>query len=143
MATLVDDKDFLSLSRWRWFYCADGYVRARICGKKVTMHRLINNTPDNLSTDHIDGNKLNNQRYNLRNATTSENGFNRKIKQQNNSSGYKGVTWHKQTKKWQAQIMVQGKQIYLGTFNEKRVAAYIYNEAAKKYHGTFARLNQL
>lgn len=90
--------------------------------------------------DHIDGNKLNNTRGNLRIASNAENKMNRD-KQSNNTSGYKGVSFHKKYKKWRAIIGIQGKSIHLGYFSDAVEAAKAYDDSARKYHGEFARTN--
>jgi len=71
-------------------------------------------------------------------CSTAENGRNRG-RQANNTSGYKGVTWRKDDNCWQAQIQINGKKIYLGRFDNPELAAEAYRQAAKKYHGEFAR----
>jgi len=90
--------------------------------------------------DHRDGNGLNNTRSNLRVATNAQNSQNKSIYKRN-KSGYKGVTWNSEGKKWVARIGFNGKYIYLGIFADIKDAARCYNEAALKYHGEFARLN--
>ncbi len=145
---LVDDADFEWLSQWAWYPNTNGYAArnhlredARETQSQVFMHREIVGTPKGMYTDHIDGNKLNNTRGNLRICSKNENGYNRG-RLANNQSGYKGV--HQQSKNaWVAQIRVQGKQIYLGSFNEAVKAARAYNKAAIKYHGEFAYLNKI
>jgi len=88
--------------------------------------------------DHKDGNPLNNKIENLRAATQSQNMGNSKMSNKN-TSGYKGVTWRKDTKKWLAQIMINGKHISLGSYAKKEEAADAYKNAAEKYFGVFAR----
>ena len=97
------------------------------------------NNPVNMEIDHKDENKLNNQRYNLRLATHSQNMINKKIRK-DNTSGYKGV--HITSGKYiLAHIRTGGKQIHLGSFIDIVSAAHAYDDAAKKYYGEFARLN--
>lgn len=88
--------------------------------------------------DHINGNSADNRIVNLREATRSQNAINRS-KQSNNRSGYKGVWKRKNLNSWVAQICVNKKNIRIGSFDspEKAYAAYV--EAAKKYHGEFAK----
>lgn len=79
---LVDDEDFERISRWKWYCCSRGYAARSIReGKKVRMirmHRILNNTNSELHTDHIDGDRLNNQKDNLRSCTHAENMRHRK-----------------------------------------------------------------
>jgi hypothetical protein len=109
---------------------------------KVLMHRVITNAQTGMSVDHINGNKLDNRRANLRLCNSSENSRNRSLASIN-TSGYKGVTWHKQTQKWQAQIEVNGRNIHLGLHQSVILAAIAYNNAALKYFGEFAKLNAI
>lgn len=88
--------------------------------------------------DHINGNPSDNRWSNLRVGTQSQNLCNRG-KQKNNTSGYKGVTFHRQSKKWQAKICFQGAKKSLGLFSDKRDAHAAYVAAAAKLHGDFAR----
>jgi len=87
--------------------------------------------------DHVDMIRGNNQRYNLRIATHTQNMWNRPA-QKNNTSGYKGVTWHRQALRWQARIRANKKTISLGLFDTPREAHEAYKTAADKYHGEFA-----
>ena len=121
---------------------SDGYYRIKINGKEYVSHRLAwlymtGEWPTN-EIDHIDLNKLNNKWKNLREATHSQNMANVALLS-NNTSGYKGVFWHKQNLKWMVQIKVNNKRIYLGSFVNKEDAVEAYKKAAKKYFGEFAR----
>lgn len=106
------------------------------------MHQLVMGTQlgDGQQIDHVDGNGLNNQRSNLRFATTQQNMANRQA-MSGGSSSYKGVHWDKRTQKWRAQISVNGKQRHLGVFTDELEAAQAYDKAALEAHGEFARLN--
>lgn len=148
---LVDDKDYEALMKWKWFYLTSpisklGYAArtVKVNGKRkhILMHRVILNTPFGYQTDHVNGDGLDNRKVNLRIATRSQNQCNTN-KRQDNTSGFKGVSWHKQNKRWQAYIGLKAKQIYLGLFKDKDEAALAYNEAAIKLHGEFAHLNQI
>ena len=90
--------------------------------------------------DHKNGDKLNNAISNLRLATPSQNQANTN-KQNNNTSGHKGVHWNKRNKKWVAKIGINGKGIYLGCFTNIDDAASAYDNAAQNYFGEFARLD--
>lgn len=145
---LVDDKDHEWASQWKWSAMVLGKrvyaVRAGkiLSGGRITiyLHREILKAPIGVDVDHINGDGLDNRRSNLRLATRSENMGNRPM-QANNSSGFKGVTWNKKLNKWQAQIKGRGRSITLGCFDNLEEAALIYDEAARKYFGEFARLN--
>lgn len=147
---LVDDEDYDRLVAMGKWYFRHGYavknIYERINGKKtwrnVHMHRVVANTPFGMFTDHINRNGLDNRKVNLRFCTFEENMRN-KIKYSNNTSDYKGVTWHKGTKKWHAQLQIKNKRLHLGDFICKHEAARAYNAAALKHHGQFARLNEI
>lgn len=106
----------------------------------LTLHRTVMGLKprDPRVVDHQDGNPANNCRSNLRVCTQSENTRN-KIKPYNNTSGYKGVSWHKTAKKWQTQIQINKKPIYLGLYNTPEEAYAAYCQASEKYHGEYGR----
>lgn len=88
--------------------------------------------------DHIDGNSTNNLIENLRPSTQSQNIANSKLRK-NNTTGFKGVSFRKDSNKWTAQIMVNGKHISLGSHATKKLAFEAYVIGSKKYFGEFAR----
>lgn len=88
--------------------------------------------------DHINGVKDDNRLSNLREATNAENMRN-VGKQSHNTSGLKGVSWHKRTKKWRADIKENGKRIWLGLYDCPAAASFLYQINADKIHGKFAR----
>jgi len=88
--------------------------------------------------DHVNGAKDDNRLINLREATTAQNMRN-VGKQSHNTSGFKGVSWHKLRNKWRSDIKINGKQLSLGLFNTPEEAYLAYCDAAKKLHGDFAR----
>jgi len=88
--------------------------------------------------DHIDNNPLNNKIENLRECTLSQNSQNQKLKS-NNTSRIKNVTWHKRVKKWQVQIMINGKNKYFGVYEDLHLAELVATEARIKYYAEFAR----
>ena len=107
---------------------------------KEQMHRLINNTPDELDTDHINGDPLDNRKENLRSVTKSQNHQNRR-KRQKLSSNYKGVHWDKHHKSWRAQIHFDGNQRIIGRFKSEIEAAEEYDREAINEFGKYACLN--
>lgn len=143
----VDDDMYEYLSQWKWYAikARTTFYAVRNIGhspfqKRVWMHRVIMNTPNEMDTDHWDGNGLNNQRDNLRVCTNTQNQAN-KNKQTNNTSGHKGVFWN--LGKWHAKIGVNGQVVHLGTFSNIEDASRAYDEAAQKYFGEFARINNV
>ena len=139
---IVDNKDFKFLNQWKWYLSDSGYALRnqhikieinKYSSKIIRMHRLINKTPKNLFTDHINQNKLDNRRINLRTVTKSQNGINRP-KQANNSSGVKGVTCHNSGRGWTSEIMIRGKRVYLGYYNNLVSAITARKKAEQKYH---------
>lgn len=120
-----------------------GYHKVQINNKKYLLHRIIfqmfyGYMPKIL--DHIDSNPSNNRIENLREATHSQNCFNRS-KPIHNTSGIKGVNWHNSTKKWEVRVMIFGKRLNFGRFNNLELAELVAIEARDKYHGKFANNN--
>lgn len=103
----------------------------------VRMHNVITGLS---YVDHVNGDGLDNRRSNLRPATHGQNMANKR-RYRNNTSGFKGVTWHGQRERWQARLWSDGKQHYLGLHDTAEAAARAYDEAASSLFGTFARLN--
>lgn len=133
---LVDDEDYVELSKYRW--CAAKsektfYVSRHspsVKGKRHTllMHRVIMHPPEDMEIDHINGNGLDNQKVNLRIVTTRQNGQNR---HQKKTSKYPGVSWNKELMSWCANIQIKGRKRYLGAFNDEKKAADAYQTACK------------
>jgi len=140
---LVDDDMYDYLMQWKWTF-SGGYTyrvkTIRGISKKIWMHREVNGTAPGTYTDHIDGNRLNNTRSNLRTCTYAQNNKNA-VKRKDNKSGYRGVYWEKGMDKWRVVINNDGKRITIGYFDDILVAASAYNKHAKILHGDFARLN--
>jgi len=120
---------------------ADGYSVIRIDGSLYRTHRIVflmhhGYLPDYI--DHADGNRLNNTIDNLREATASENAYNKPV-QSNSASGVKGVRWHKQIKHWCVEIQVNKVKHYLGIYKDLELAELVATEARNLYHGNFAK----
>lgn len=121
-----------------------GYVYIGFDNKLLAAHRLAfvlmtGIWPENL-VDHINQVRHDNRWVNLRPATNAENKRNGKL-HRDNTSGYMGVTWNKARKKWRSQIRTGLARLHLGLFDTPELAAIAYNEAARKYHGSFATQN--
>ena len=143
---VVDDSDYEWLSQWSWAYERYAVRSTRKNEgpprRRVYMHRMILQNTDQI--DHIDGDKLNNSRVNLRPCTHSTNGQNSRPRKKRAaiSSSYKGVNWHQKSGKWRAVIAVNGECCHIGLFESETDAATAYNFAAEKYFGEFAKLNE-
>lgn len=118
----------------------DGYLSAKIKGKSYLVHRLIwlyvyGYFPK--SIDHKNGVRTDNRLSNLRLADNDENVMNQPLKS-NNTSGFKGVSWHKIMGKWLAYITHKGVRMRLGYYHDINEAARVVAEARDRLHGEFA-----
>lgn len=148
--TKVSLHRFDELNKYNWQFMGFGH-RKRVyrnasqeeirCGSKknIAMHRQIMNFPE-YEVDHIDRDPLNNTDTNLRVASTLQNSYNRG-KRKNTSSKYKGVSFDQGTKKWQSNVTVAKKRVYLGLYESEEYAAKVRDGAAIALHKEFAVLN--
>lgn len=145
----VDTADFADVSRWNWcaspggnglVYVARGRTpeERRATGKHapVLLHRYLMGEPDE-DIDHKNLNTLDNRRENLRKANSTQNGSNSRSR--GGSSKFKGVSGRRD--RWHADIRVNYKTTHLGKFDSEEAAARAYDEAARRLHGEFARVN--
>ena len=109
-------------------------------GKIEQVSRLILNLSDAFFVDHINGDHLDNRKCNLRIATVKENSRNAGIRN-DNTSGFKGVSFFRRRGKYRAYINIDQKQKHLGYFDDPEEAARAYDEAARSYFGEFACVN--
>lgn len=145
---LVDENDYQYLKKWYWRTDGQGYAM-RTEGtaykgtlKRIYLHRLIMDFPKKpLEIDHINGNRLDNRRENLRICTKRQNLLNRLKSKNKKTSKYIGVNFRKERKVWRATIKINGKQISIGSFNNERHAAMARDIWAKELFGEFAKLN--
>lgn len=136
---LCSPQDFARLSEYLWDFMKTGYAGTHSEGRRIKMHKLVVPYPH---TDHINRDKLDNRRENLREATQQQNMYNQGIKT-NNTTGYKGVYFNKRRGNYDAYIKSDKKRKYLGAFKTAKEAALAYNRAAPIYHGEFASLNEV
>lgn len=119
-----------------------GYILVK-AGRHLLAHRIIwemhyGPIPEGVQIDHINGEKGDNRIENLRLATRSQNGCNTKTRR-DNTSGVKGVHWHKKTEKWQARIMIEGQRRSIGLFSTLEDAALAVQSARENLHGEFCK----
>lgn len=141
---IVDDVDLEKVAGFKWRMHPGGKAQTTIGWRKgekkscLLMHQLvIGKAPKGFEIDHINGNKLDNRRSNLRICSHEENMRNRKMNK-NNKSGFKGVGFSKRENKWQVYIGVKKAKKFLGYFEELKDAAEAYKKASEYFHGDFA-----
>lgn len=146
LIALIAGADAESIMRYKW--CAQirngqFYAGRRANRTIVLMHRqLMGLVPgDGLEVDHINGNKLDNRRTNLRVCRRQQNCCNQLKQTKQTTSKFKGVYWSKERGKWHAQITYNQKRMALGRYASEVEAALAYNRAAERLFGEFARLN--
>ena len=144
---LIDDDDYACALQYQWYATLRKcvwYAYRMVCvddkQAMIFLHRFLMEPPAGMQVDHIDGDGLNCTRANMRLCTLAENTRNRR-RPVTNTSGYKGVSWHKLRGKWRAEIGVDCRNKHLGLFESKDDAALAYNNAALEHYGEFARLN--
>lgn len=119
----IDAADRPLLTGRSWHITSNGYIAARIHNKIVLLHRLITSAPPELVVDHINGDRLDNRRTNLRLVSVAVNMQNQRLSLAS-TSGFRGVTWDKHRSKWVAQAKLRGRRIFLGRFDSIEQAAH-------------------
>lgn len=136
---LIDDEDYDLLSKYKWRLNDQGYILSEKVGR---IHRVIMKAKEGQLVDHINCDRLDNRKSNLRFCTKSQNGMNRGA-QSNSKTGLKGICKEKRpsykNKIWRVTINKLGKQIHVGYFRSIEEAKTAYQKAAILYHGEFAR----
>jgi hypothetical protein len=137
---LLDPEDALRYVGKAMYLSSNGYLRvsANNWDGDRYVHRDVLKAKKGESVDHINGNKLDNRKENLRICTHQQNMCNTKISIKN-KSGVKGVHWSEERQKWSAQIAYKNKTLALGRFEMYEDAVKARKEAEKKYHGEFAK----
>ena len=139
---LIDEEYYTDLNKYSWHIKSSGYACARISGKLQLMHRYLLNAKSNEIIDHINGNKLDNRKLNLRYSNPLNNAHN-KTKLENTTSKYIGVHFYKSRNKYVSALTKAGKKYHLGYFETEKEAALAYNTKAIKLYGEYANLNDL
>lgn len=143
----MDDEDYERVSAHRWTVSsqrrADGSTRVyvkrsiRVPGRHQTtqyLHRFIMDAPVGMEVDHINGIRTDNRICNLRECTNTQNGQNILAASPLSSCGLRGVVLDKRRGTWRAEITVNGRCRFLGTFKDKHEAHVAYLKAKEKYH---------
>ena len=136
--TKIDREDVEKVKCYKWHLSHYGYAKTNRQGEKpksVHLHGLILDVPFGCGIDHINHDRLDNRKKNLRIATKSQNAMNQKTRP-NSKSGKTGVLWYRN--RWVSSITVRGKVIYLGRFKNREVAIDNRRKAENKYFGEFA-----
>lgn len=160
---IVDDEAYERLAKFKWHSNGRYATRGKYLGKTpdgkyahttVKMHREILDAPAGIEVDHINHDRLDNRRCNLRLATRKQNMANSPLNKKN-TSGYKGVTYspttvgnagrsrYRVSSPWMARIGYEGKRIFIGIYKTKEQAAKAYNDKAIELFGEFANLNKI
>lgn len=145
-AVVLDEDSHAALSNVSWYKHSQGYaVRSEGSVRKGTfkqylMHREIVGAKPGEYVDHINGDKLDNRRCNLRICSNKNNVVNSKP-HKDSSSKYKGVSWYSPTKNWTAKVSSDGIHYYLGRFDSQEEAAVAYDKKAVELFGEYAYLN--
>lgn len=135
--TIIDKDIYYELTKYTWRLSNFGYVVGNVHGN---LHRHILNYSGEDVVDHINNDKLDNRKCNLRIVTQQQNNMN-KSAQKNGSSKYIGVRFHKKSNKWEANIYVNNKHTYLGIFETEIEAAKARDIATKEYFREYGKLN--
>jgi len=149
LVALVDDSDYDIVSTYNWHLHKSGhkfYAKTSIYNSgyqcSLYLHRLIMGVNPEFEIDHINGDSLDCQRSNMR-VTNRTGNMRNKSPHRNGTSRFKGVSWHKATKKWTTCIYINKKQHTIGYFDNEIAAALAYNAYALEHYGEFAKLNEV
>lgn len=148
LVAVIDDEDYPTVSQYVWqadihdnIVYASRWSQTNNVRTKIYMHRYIMQCKEYV--DHKDGNGLNNRRYNLRKANCEQN-LRNVPSHKDSTSKFKGVSFDKSRNKWMCQILAPGrKHLHLGRYINELDAAKVYDDAALKYFGEFARTNKM
>jgi hypothetical protein len=140
--TIVDDDDFDNLNQYKWHVHTKGYAVRHGksddgLGRTIRMHREILCAPEGLQVDHINRDKLDNRKNNLRLCNNSQNHMNKNVRV-DNSSGHPGVSWSKISNKWHVYLNIDGVRKNLGFYSDIKRAIAARVKAEKKFYKEFS-----
>lgn len=138
---MVDDDSFDFVNRWKWkrhvngYACRTGWDKERQTWTCILVHRLLmgETASRQIVIDHINGNKLDNRKENLRIVSQTQNNYNRHVIDSRNTSGFTGVSWDKARGKWMAKTKHNGKIVYIGRYESAEAANLAYQEVVKQW----------
>ena len=135
----IDADDYDTVKGLKW--CIGNHGYAENVKTKMLLHRLVMRiSKDGHEVDHINRNKLDNRKSNLRLVDRTRNLVNSGLRR-NNTTGFKGVCWSKNAKKYFVQLSKHNKKVYTGYFIDKVEAAKKYDQKAKEFYGDYAVTN--
>lgn len=135
---LIDLEDIDIVKNYKWKLKDNGYACNNSCGY---LHRFIMNCQDDMVVDHINHNRLDNRKSNLRVCTYQQNSMN-SGKRNDNKSGITGICWDKSRSKWKSYININSKRINIGRFNTKEEAIKARKQAELEYFGDYRNDNK-
>jgi hypothetical protein len=139
-AFTFDKGDLALVGLHSWHVSKRGYLATKYKGRVVPLHRLLLGNPKGMNVDHVNRDKMDNRRRNLRLCTPQENSFNQSIRK-TNTTGYIGVSKVKDRHAFEAYIHYCGRKYHIGTFPDEILAARVRDNAAAMLFGSFASLN--
>ena len=141
----IDSDDYENVHQYSWYQTSNGYIATRDRekgGELLTLHRKVMGARDDELVDHINHDKTDNRKQNLRIVTRSQNQQNMKVPS-HNSSGVRGVSWSNYHQNWVTQIWVDGEHHYLGAYKNFDDAVAARKAAEEKYFGEYSYDNSI
>lgn len=143
---IFDKDDYELIKDYCWYINDNGYLVAHVINsnKRIRFHRLIMDCISNhgILIDHINHDRLDNRKNNLRMVSYHQNAMNMKRKE-SNTSGVTGVSWDKEKRKWCATITYNYKTIFLGYYSDFNEAVEAREQAEQKYFGEYSYTNSI
>jgi hypothetical protein len=129
---IVDTDMVPEIKKHKWYLATAGYA-VTDTEKKMFLHHFVIGHPEKpYEVDHINRNRLDNRKVNLRFVTSTQNNINMGLSCKN-TSGYKGIGWCKKNQKWRVRIKIHRNEIHLGYFANKNDAIAARKQAEDKY----------